>query len=263
MSGADDEHAATPEGAPPGIHHHEHSHAATPPHRHAHHHTRAADHEHSHAPSFESLTYLCSPVHALDPRAKVLATLMIVVSVVLTSPLRAVAFGLVAMLLVAVTLIARLPVGRILARSALVLPFAGTIALFAPLAQSGGSLSVGGLAGAYASGGWVTAYGVVSTAWLSTYAVILLAATTQPSLLFKGLRALRVPDVLVTLLSFLYRYVDALRSQLGSMRYALASRGYALPRRRLFLIYGHLAGNVFVPAYERGERVYGAMLSRG
>jgi cobalt/nickel transport system permease protein len=72
-----------------------------------------------------------------------------------------------------------------------------------------------------------------------------------------------MPTVILTLLTFVYRYVETLRDQLRSLRRALASRGAGLKGRHLIRTYGNLAGNLVVRSYDRGERVYAAMLSRG
>jgi cobalt/nickel transport system permease protein len=261
----------------PGVHTHPHRHdEGEPAHVHPHHHTaqdiaaaRTCEdgvplvRDHGHGMSFERYTYLCSPVHEMDPRLKILAALAIVLAVVMGPPPHPFElFGLAAFLL-AVTSIAHVPLGWVLKRSALVIPFAGMIALFAPLQQSGGSLSVGGLSGAYADGGWIAAYSIIAKAWLATLTVVVLSATTPVPRLLKGLRSLRVPDVMLMLLSFMYRYVAVMRDQIASMRDAIDSRGYMLSRGRRVLVYGNLAGSMFVRSYERGERVHGAMVSRG
>jgi cobalt/nickel transport system permease protein len=262
---------------PAGVHTHPHRHDEDEPaHVHPHHHTTAdlepvrtcedgvpLVRDHGHGLSFERYTYLCSPVHEMDPRLKILASLAIVLAVVLAPPPHPFEVVGLAAFLLAVTSIAHVPIGWVLARSALVLPFAGMIALFAPLQQSGGSLSVGGLSGAYADGGWIAAYAILAKAWLATLTVVVLSATTPVPRLLEGLRSLRVPDVMLMLFSFMYRYVGVLRDQIASMRDAIDSRGYMLSRGRRVLVYGNLAGSMFVRSYERGERVHGAMVSRG
>lgn len=245
-------------GATPGIHRHEHEHGGER-HRHPHHHAQRG-HEHRHGTGFERLTYLVSPVHGLDPRAKILGALALVVAVALTPPLRVAEFALLIMLLLVTVAAARLPFGPILGRASLVLPFAAAIALFAPLSRGGGSLpSIEAASG----GAWLAVWSVVTRAWLSALVVTVLAATTPTGRLIRGLEALRVPAVLLMLFSFVSRYVVLLRDQLHSMQVALASRSPALPRLRRFAVYGNLAGNLFVRAYDRGERIHAAMLSRG
>lgn len=261
MSGGDE----NSHGHPHGFHQHEHEHEGQPTHRHPHHHRLGAPapHAHTHPTSFESLTYIVSPVHELDARAKIVAALVLVLGVVTTPPLRLAEFALFCALLGAVSLVARLPLSRLLLRSLLVLPVAGTIALLAPLQASGGSWNVAGLTGAQVAGAWVVAWSILSKAWLSAVCMLLLAATTRTADLLAGLRRLHVPAVFVMLLSFIARYVSVLADQLRSLRTALASRAPRLRRTVLLRALGGMAGNLFVRSYERGERVYAAMLSRG
>jgi cobalt/nickel transport system permease protein len=251
------EHDAT------GLHAHVHRHAAEPAHAHPHHHTGEGGHEHTHEAGWERYTWIVSPVHSLDPRAKVLAVLALVVAIVLAPPLGAPALIALVAALLGVAALARLPLGHVLARSALVLPFAGTIALLAPLAARGGSLNWAGLASSYSNGGWLAAYAVISKAWLSVLAVVLLSATTPVPRLFKGLERLGVPDVILMTLTFMYRYVGVMREQITASHRALDSRAPALSRLARLRLYGHLAGNLVLRGYERGERVYAAMRSRG
>ncbi len=255
----------------PGWHAHPHAHEDGRLHAHPHHHApgdvpghflRGRRHDHAHARSFERFTYLVSPIHNLDPRAKIVASLVLIFAVVLAPPVRPLELVFLVMLLVAVTLLSNLPLRGILLRSMLVLPVAAGIALFAPLASVGGSWSVGAFGAAYRSG-WITVWGIVSKAWLSAYLTLLLASTTPPPSLFQALKALKMPLIFLTMLSFLYRYTDVLGRQLRSMRHAVVSRGHSVRGRRLAALYGNLAGNLFIRAYERGERVHAAMVSRG
>lgn len=249
-----------------GLHQHAHRHAGEPPHRHPHHHRAAARptaHGHAHTTSFEALTYVVSPLHALDARAKIVGTLVVVVAAVVSPPLRLAEFVALCGLLAAVAMLARLPLRRLLARSLAVLPIAGTIALLAPLQASGGSYNAAGLASAWSGSGWLVAWGIVSKAWLSAHCMVTLAATTRAADLLAALRRLGVPAVFVMLLSFIARYVSVLADQLRTLRVAVSSRAPHLRGTALLAASGSMAGNLFVRSYERGERVYAAMLSRG
>lgn len=249
-----------------GFHQHPHEHAGVPAHRHPHHHRAEPTlpgHEHVHATSFESLTYIISPLHELDARAKIVAALVLVVGVVTTPPLHVVEFVLLCALLAATAALGNLPIGRLLRRSLIVLPAAVTIALLAPVTKAGGSWNVSAIRAAWSGGGWVLAWGIMSKAWLSACVMLLLAATTRTADLLAGLRRLHIPAVFVMLLSFISRYVTVLGDQLHSLRIALASRA-PRPRPRVLLpALGSLSGNLLVRSYERGERVYAAMVSRG
>jgi cobalt/nickel transport system permease protein len=244
-----------------GIHTHVHSHDGEV-HGHVHHHA-SDEHEHGHASGTPRIAAQVSAMHRLDPRAKLVAGLVVVLGVVLAPPMQPLEFALLTSLLLAAAAIGQLPLGWVLRRSAIVLPVAGAIAVLAPLARAGGSLSVGGIVGAWSGNGWVIAWAIVSKAWVSVLVTVILSGTTPTPQLIRGLEALRVPDVFITLFSFLYRYVDVFRAQLRSMRIALESRAPHMSRVRRWRLYGNLGGNLFVRAYDRGERIHAAMLSRG
>lgn len=244
------------------LHEHEHQHDGEV-HSHAHHHATdsPALHEHTHGHGWERHTYVSSPIHDLDPRFKILAAVVLIIAVVVGAPMRPLEFALCLALLAALTVLARVPLGSLLARSALVLPIAGSIALFAPLGQVA-TWTWAGVQQAYVENLDVI-WAIVSKAWLSAYTVLLVSATTPTPRLFAALRALRVPTIFITMLTFLYRYIDVLGDQLRSLRRSVASRGWNVRGWRLIVLYGNLAGSLFVRAYERGERIYAAMLSRG
>lgn len=253
---------------PAGLHSHEHRHADGTIHAHEHHHARGYDpalrlHEHAHADAFEALAHISSPLSRMDARAKLLAALAVVLAVVLSPPLRLAEALFLVICLGACVVLGRLPLRRVLARSAAVLPFAVPVALLAPLQSACGSLNVGGLLGPSAASGWLGAYAIVSKAWISAAAVTLAVATTETPELLAGLRQLGVPAVLTTLLAFVARYASALGEQLRSMRIALSSRAPRLSRAKLATLYGHLAGAMFLRALDRGERIHAAMLCRG
>jgi cobalt/nickel transport system permease protein len=251
-----------------GLHEHEHEHADGTVHAHEHHHARGYDpafrvHEHAHPDAFEALADISSPLSCMDARAKLIAALVLIVAIVVSPPLRFAEAAFVLACLGAYLLLARLPLRRVLARSAAVLPFALPLALIAPLQAAGGSLNAGGLFGPEAASGWVAAYGIVSKAWLSACAVTLAVATTETPDLLAGLKRLGVPEVMTTVLAFVARYSSALAEEVRSMRVALASRAPRMSRRQLARLYGHLAGAMVLRALERGERIHAAMLCRG
>lgn len=191
------------------------------------------------------------PVRDADPRAKILATLVLVLGIVLLAPLSALELAALAGLLLAAGFIAEAPALPVLLRSLAVLPVAGAMALFSPVGSGWGPAEVS------------HATSLVATAWLCTWTTLLLAALTPAPELLGALSRLGAPAALVTLLSFLLRYVHTLRAQVRSMHRALVSRAPGLSPRREVLLYGNLAGALLLRAHDRGERVHAAMLARG
>ncbi len=90
-----------------------------------------------------------------------------------------------------------------------------------------------------------------------------LAATTEPSDVLAGLRRLRMPELVVQIMSFMIRYLDVVTADLGRMMVAMRSRGVEPRSPRSWPALGRTLGALFIRSYERGERVHLAMLSRG
>ncbi len=111
---------------------------------------------------------------------------------------------------------------------------------------------------------------ISAKSWLSIQVALLLVFTTPFHELVDGLRALRLPRILVAIISFMYRYLAVLTEEVGRMLRAKASRSADAPEgggggslRWRARVAGRLVGSLFLRAYERSERVYAAMQARG
>ncbi len=93
--------------------------------------------------------------------------------------------------------------------------------------------------------------------------VILFSFTTTISQLCSGLKWFRVPNTIIELLAFVYRYIFLLLDEVSSMWTAQRSRlGYTSWRKTL-KSFGILGGMLIVRAFERAERTNEAMCARG
>jgi cobalt/nickel transport system permease protein len=200
------------------------------------------------------------PLHRLPPEAKIAATLLFVLAVVATPAQQAWAFGVDALVAGAVAAVARLPLGPVLRRLRIELPFLA-FAVFLPIVGRGPRTTVLGLS--LSEAGLWGAWNVVAKATLGVLAAIVLAGTTPVSELLAGLRRLRVPAALTTIAGLMVRYLDVIADEASRMRVARLSR--ADDPRWLWQARGVAAtgGALFVRSYERGERVHLAMCARG
>jgi cobalt/nickel transport system permease protein len=203
-----------------------------------------------------------SPVHRLDPRAKILA-LIAVTLVAVSAPLAAwPVFAGCALVLGAVAVAARVSASDIWRRARFILPLVLLAAALLPFVRKGGQAYELGPLTAYEDGLTVFAAVAVKAAIGTVSAVLLGATTTFPSVL-RGLEAMRVPRLLVLIAAFMYRYLFVIVEEAGRMRAALAARAYR-PRTALHAgALGRMATAMFLRTYARGERVYHAMLARG
>jgi cobalt/nickel transport system permease protein len=92
---------------------------------------------------------------------------------------------------------------------------------------------------------------------------VIVAATTPVPELLRGLERLRLPRAFTTIAGFMVRYADVIADELRRMRVARLSRGYDPRWIWQARAVAATAGALFIRSYERGERVYLAMVSRG
>jgi cobalt/nickel transport system permease protein len=203
---------------------------------------------------------VASPVHRIAPQCKLLATLLFVIAVVGTPREAFLAFGVHAVLLGTVAALARLPLLVLLRRMAIELPFV-LFALLLPIVGRGERVDVLGLS-LSVSGLWA-AWNILAKATLGVAATGLLAATTPVPEILRGLERLRLPRVFVAICSFMVRYADVVAGELHRMRVARVSRGHDPRWIWQARAVASTAGALFVRSYERGERVYLAMVARG
>jgi cobalt/nickel transport system permease protein len=203
-----------------------------------------------------------SPVHRLDPRAKILAFAGITLAAV-TAPLTDwLVYALAGTMLLGIAVAARIPAGAICSRARWAVPFVLVVVLLLPLTRSGGATyELGPLA--IHDAGLAIAVSVAAKSAIGVLSAVLLVTTTSFPDTLRGLEAMRTPRVLVMIASFMYRYLFVIAEDVGRMRAALASRGYQ-PRHALQVAaLGRVATALFLRTYERGERVHLAMLARG
>ncbi|MCL5075532.1 MAG: cobalt ECF transporter T component CbiQ [Chloroflexi bacterium] len=206
-------------------------------------------------------------IYSLDPRTKIVAVLLFVLFVVATPPTLWGIFLLYFVLIAALILLARLSFPYILSRSLVVEPFVLMSAIYIPFFKAGevaASLDVGPWQIAVTYSGLAILGNVLIKAWLSSLGMLILSSTTDFSRLLKGLEQLRLPLVIVMVLSFMYRYIFVLMDEAQRLRQARESRSFGKrPWDWEVRTIGNMIGTLFMRSYERGERVYQAMLARG
>ncbi|RAO26397.1 uncharacterized protein PSN13_06424 [Micromonospora saelicesensis] len=201
-----------------------------------------------------------SPVHRLPPEVKIVAMVVFTLAVVATPREAFWAFGAYAVLVAAVAALARVGPRWLLSRALIELPFV-LFAVALPFLGSGDRVEVLGLR--LSEDGLHGAWNILAKGTLGVLASLLLAATTSTRDLIVGLDRLHCPQVLTQIATFMLRYLDVLVGEARRMRVARISRGD--DPRFLWQLRGFAAGigALFLRAFERGERVYLAMLSRG
>lgn len=225
-----------------------------------------------HVDLFDRFRAGASPIHRLDPRVKVVVAVLFILSNVLLPDGAWLAFALAFIGLLFLNALAGFDLLFLITRSFVALPFAlaGVSAVFALPGRPLWAWEIGPWQLVASDAGLLRFASLLARSWLSVQMAILLTATTQFPDLIHALRHLRVPQVLVAVVSFMYRYLfvltdEAMRllraREARSARPAAGGGGGSLGWRAR--VAGNMAGQLFLRSYERSERVYAAMQARG
>jgi cobalt/nickel transport system permease protein len=212
-----------------------------------------------------------SLVHQLDPRIKLVVALLFILTVSLTPFGAFAAYAALWGVVMLVVVLAGVKGGTLLRRSLVAIPFA-LAAVTLPFTIPGETLATlpifGGLT--LSIEGTVRFLSILVKSWISVQmAVLLVTVTSFPDLLW-SLRALHIPQPLVAIVGFLYRYLFVLSDEVLRMVRARAARSAALDGMRSGgtlawrgKVAGQMAGSLMIRSFERSERIYNAMLARG
>ena len=201
-----------------------------------------------------------SRVHALPPECKVAAQLLFVIVVVATPREAVWAFAAYAVLIGGVAAIAQLPGRFVAARLLIEVPFVA-FALLLPFVAQGERVEVLGVA-VSREGLW-GAWNILAKGTIGVAASVVVASTTTLPELLRAFDRLHMPRAFTSIASFMVRYLDVIADEMRRMRVARESRGHDPRWLWQARAVAASAGALFIRSFERGERVYLAMISRG
>jgi len=198
----------------------------------------------------DKYAYQTSPIHRLNPTGKLIATLALVFATALLPVGATVALCVAWAIALVAYASARLPARLLVTRLAMVAPFPLVISVVYAFGSPPGSrLSL------------FSFFFLKSLACVA-FLLTLISTTPFPDLL-AALARLRAPSIVLSTLSFFYRYVFVLQDEFERSLRARALRArpdvHPLWQRSTFA----MAGNIALRSFERSERVFLAMKARG
>ena len=170
------------------------------------------------------------------------------------------AFAIYALAIVLVAKVSGVRVRFLLRRLLVEIPFLLFLVLL-PFITAGETRSLLGI-DVSVEGLWV-AWNVAIKATLGLATMIVVGATTPVAELLRGLDKLRAPRIIIAIAGFMVRYADVVTGEMRRMKIAREARGYNPRWLWQTRALASSAGSLFIRSFERGERVYTAMLSRG
>jgi len=161
------------------------------------------------------------------------------------------AYGVLACIVFAGHSVAGIPLGYLMKRLLIFLPFVGSMAVSLPLSQGFDQ-------------GWNLMVQILCRGCLAFLVSLWLVNVMPFDQLLVTLRKLRVPAVIVAILAFMYRYIFVVWDELDKMRTARKARtfsGGSLWFRWKTL--SQMIAMLLIRSLNRAERIHGAMCSRG
>ena len=225
-----------------------------------------------HFHAFDQFHFRESRIHNLDPRIKVIVTVAFILSNAILPDGSWPAFALAWLLVLMGNDLARVGLGFTFKRSFVVIPFTlvAVSAIFSPLGEPLAVWNLGFITLTPTDFGLIRFVSIIVRSWLSVQMAILLVATTQFPDLIHAFEHLRIPRILTTIIAFLYRYLFVLSNEALRIIRARDARSAGLPgvKRGGSLSWrarttGNMVGQLFLRSYERSDRIYNAMISRG
>lgn len=225
-----------------------------------------------HVDIFDQFQVTESRLHLLDPRVKVVIAVIFILSNALLPDGSWFAFALAWLFILLANDLSNLGLGFTLKRSVIALPFAvvAVSAIFSPQGEPLAEWDVGFMTLIPTDLGLIRFLSIMLRSWLSVQAAILLVATTQFPDLIHALEHLNLPRTLTTIIAFLFRYLFVLTNEVYRIIRAREARSAGLPNMRRggslgwrIKTTGNMAGQLFTRSYDRSDRIYQAMISRG
>ena len=211
---------------------------------------------------------LSSPIHRWDPRLRIVSILALIFSVVLLYNLTLVTIGMIfAIILV---YLSKLPFSFVLDRLKLVFLLVLPFFLIIPFTTMGTDTGVeiarfGGITLSYRG---IEAVGFAAMIVLKALTAVMLVfpmiGTSRMDITIKALEGLHLPNKLVQMFAFTYRYIFVISDEFLRTERSLASRGFKR-RGDLYTLttMSKSIAMLFVKSYERADRVFYAMRSKG
>ncbi|UCG79742.1 MAG: cobalt ECF transporter T component CbiQ [Desulfobacterales bacterium] len=200
-------------------------------------------------------------VQRLDPRVKIVAVFLFSVVVAVSNRFEVLLLGLAVGL--CIMLLARVPMRQLVRRLIPVNAFVLFLWIFLPFTLKGEPFfSIGPLVGSHEGVLYATRISIKSNAIMLV--LIALVASTSILTLGHAMHELRVPQKIVHLFFFTYRYIHVIyREYLRSVN-AMKVRGFR-PRTNMhtYKTFAYLVGMLVVRSSDRAQRVHNAMLCRG
>jgi cobalt/nickel transport system permease protein len=207
----------------------------------------------------DTLASRATPIHRLDPRAKLLTTLVFIATVVSFHKYQLAAIFPFIVYPVVLIALANLPPTYLCKKMLLAAPFAFFIGILNPFWDREVLVQLGPLG---ISGGWISFASIMLRFMLTVSAALILIASTGFNAVCLALERMGTPRSLVVQLLFLYRYIFVLTDEASRMVRARSLRAFGGNGMGIGVL-SSMIGHLLLRTMDRAQRIHLAMLCRG
>ncbi|HAJ94984.1 MAG TPA: cobalt ECF transporter T component CbiQ [Actinobacteria bacterium] len=203
---------------------------------------------------------------SLSVRDKLLITLVNIIFIVSVEKGNFEVLALFGVLAIIVMILFRPDYRRLLKRVFIVFLYPFFISIFIPFTNSGNvliSLDLKLFTVTVTDNGLTLFYTVLIKAFLSILITASLMLSTDEKELLYGLRKIKVPKIIVSIMFLMYRYIFLIREESKTGQMSINSRIF---RRSYYTVnkkLTYLMGNMIIKSFDRAENIYKSMESRG
>ncbi|MDR3291033.1 MAG: cobalt ECF transporter T component CbiQ [Methanobrevibacter sp.] len=207
-----------------------------------------------------------SVIHNLDARIKLIMTLILIFYSVYSSDL--LILLLLEVYIVMLVLFSKISISYYVKRVIYILPFGGFIAIFQPFIRPGTILYSLPFGINISYEGTIFGILLLSRLIVCISMIVLFSSTTPMNSMINSMRRLGFPKILSMILSMTVRYLFVFFEELDNIRNAQKSRCFNLWNRKISYIWrlkqiGYTIMGIFLSSFEKGEKIFFSMVSRG
>lgn len=198
-------------------------------------------------------------IHRLDPRCKIMLTLLFTATVISFDRYEVAALMPFFAFPIFILILAEIPLMYLFKKLLFVSFFALMLGIANPILDRKVLMIIGSWE---IPGGWVSFCSIMIRFTLTAGAALLLLTTTGMYNISRGLQRLGVPQIFVMQLFFLCRYLFVLTDEASRLARARAARSFG--RKGLGIsVFNNMISTLFMRSVDRAERIYIAMRCRG
>ncbi|MCD4668943.1 MAG: cobalt ECF transporter T component CbiQ [Actinomycetia bacterium] len=203
---------------------------------------------------------------SLSVRDKLLITFINIIFIVSVEKGKFAVLALFGILAIIVMILFKPDYRRLFKRVFIVFLYPFFISIFIPFTNPGNaliSLDLRMFTVTVTDNGLTLFYTVLIKAFLSILITASLMLSTDEKELLYGLRKIKVPKIIVSIMFLMYRYIFLIREESKTGQMAINSRIF---RRSYYTVnkkLTYLIGNMIIKSFDRAENIYKSMESRG